>query len=120
MTQDKHVRRSRLPRGMASKNPVMMRLSDDEYEELNVIAIRESRSMSSMARIIYLNAVKIALDGHVRCSNLPRRDRSKNKLVAMRLSNVELAELYLIAEREDRPISNMARILYLSSVENFR
>ncbi|CDH30737.1 hypothetical protein [Xenorhabdus bovienii] len=58
MTQDKHIRRSRLPRGIASKNPVVMRLSNDEREELNAIAARESRSASSMARIIYLSAVQ--------------------------------------------------------------
>ncbi|MCA6220044.1 hypothetical protein [Photorhabdus antumapuensis] len=58
MTQDKHAKRSRLPRGIASKNPVVMRLSSYEHEELNTIAARESRSVSSMARIIYLSAVK--------------------------------------------------------------
>ncbi|CDG96496.1 conserved hypothetical protein [Xenorhabdus bovienii str. puntauvense] len=58
MTQDQHTRRSRLPKGIASKNPVVMRLSHDEREELNAIAARESRSASSMARIIYLSAVQ--------------------------------------------------------------
>ncbi|CDH24448.1 hypothetical protein [Xenorhabdus bovienii] len=58
MAQDEHIRRSRLPRGIASKNPVVMRLSNDEREELNAIAARESRSASSMARIIYLSAVQ--------------------------------------------------------------
>ncbi|WP_275347739.1 hypothetical protein [Xenorhabdus bovienii] len=47
-----------MPRGIASKNPVVMRLSNEEREELNAIAERESRSASSMARIIYLSAVQ--------------------------------------------------------------
>ncbi|CDL85723.1 conserved hypothetical protein [Xenorhabdus cabanillasii JM26] len=35
-----------------------MRLSDDEREELEAIAKNDSRSVSSMARIIYLSAVQ--------------------------------------------------------------
>ncbi|WP_099124857.1 MULTISPECIES: hypothetical protein [Xenorhabdus] len=58
MTLNKHIRRSRLPRGIASKNPIVMRLSVDEREELEAIAKKDSRSVSSMARIIYLSAVQ--------------------------------------------------------------
>ncbi|BET96471.1 hypothetical protein TCT1_13920 [Xenorhabdus sp. TCT-1] len=58
MTLNKHIRWSRLPRGIASKNPIVMRLSVDEREELEAIAKKDSRSVSSMARIIYLSAVQ--------------------------------------------------------------
>lgn len=58
MNHNKPIQRSRLPKGIASKNPVPMRLSTDEKEDLNIIAARESRSLSSMARIIYLEGLK--------------------------------------------------------------
>lgn len=58
MTQTHHVQRSRLPKGIASKNPIPMRLSDDERAELESIATRESRSISSMARLVFLSGIK--------------------------------------------------------------
>ncbi|UJD79846.1 hypothetical protein FS595_09095 [Serratia rubidaea] len=58
MKQELHERRSRLPRGIAAKNPVPMRLSEVERAELDAIATRESRSSSSMARLIYLRGLE--------------------------------------------------------------
>ncbi|WP_261168754.1 hypothetical protein [Serratia ficaria] len=58
MKQELHEPRSRLPRGIASKNPIHMRLSDSERAELEAIAAEESRSVSSMARLIYLRGIE--------------------------------------------------------------
>ncbi|AKP32136.1 hypothetical protein [Yersinia aleksiciae] len=57
MKQVEHYQRSRLPKGIASKNPTPMRLSDDERLELEALAAKESRSISSMARLIYLRGI---------------------------------------------------------------
>ncbi|KER01736.1 hypothetical protein QPK14_21055 [Photorhabdus temperata subsp. temperata] len=54
MKQVKHVQRSRIPRGFVSKNPVPIRLSPDERRELEMLAEKEGRSLSSMARIVHL------------------------------------------------------------------
>lgn len=62
MKQELHEARSRLPRGIAAKNPVPMRLSEDERAELEAIANRESRSSSSMARLIYLRGLETFID----------------------------------------------------------
>ncbi|MET5232295.1 hypothetical protein WHX03_17085 [Serratia marcescens] len=58
MKQELHEPRSRLPRGIAAKNPIPMRLSDAERAELEVIAAKESRSISSMARLVYLRGIE--------------------------------------------------------------
>nr|WP_308530354.1 hypothetical protein [uncultured Serratia sp.] len=58
MKQANHAPRSRLPGGIAAKNPIPMRLSDDERAELEAIAAEESRSVSSMARLIYLRGLE--------------------------------------------------------------
>jgi len=58
MKQEQHEPRSRLPRGIAAKNPVPMRLSDDECAELKEMASADSRSISSMARLVYLRGVE--------------------------------------------------------------
>ncbi|HGM5349234.1 hypothetical protein FOT61_06260 [Serratia marcescens] len=58
MKQELHEPRSRLPRGIAAKNPIPMRLSEDERAELEAIATRESRSSSSMARLIFLRGLE--------------------------------------------------------------
>ncbi|NHB87165.1 hypothetical protein C5471_05345 [Photorhabdus tasmaniensis] len=54
MKQVKHVQRSSIPRGVVSKNPIPMRLSPDERQKLEMLAEKESRSISSMARIVHL------------------------------------------------------------------
>ncbi|MFS7188095.1 hypothetical protein AB6848_21770 [Serratia proteamaculans] len=58
MKQANHAPRSRLPGGIAAKNPIPMRLSDTERAELEAIAAEESRSVSSMARLIYLRGLE--------------------------------------------------------------
>ncbi|KHT34432.1 hypothetical protein RD01_05965 [Pectobacterium carotovorum subsp. carotovorum] len=58
MTQENHDQRSRLPRGIASKNPTPMRLSDDERDKLAALAAQESRSLSSMARLVFLRGLE--------------------------------------------------------------
>lgn len=58
MTQENHAQKSRLPRGIASKNPTPMRLSDDERDKLEALAAQESRSISSMARLVFLQGLK--------------------------------------------------------------
>ncbi|WGL96690.1 hypothetical protein [Arsenophonus nasoniae] len=50
--------RSNLPKGIASKNPIPMRLSVDERTQLETIAAKESRSISAMARLIFLAGMK--------------------------------------------------------------
>lgn len=57
MKQVKHDQRSRLPKGIASKNPTHMRLSDDERAELEALAAKETRPISSMARLVYLRGI---------------------------------------------------------------
>ncbi|WFQ80897.1 hypothetical protein PXH59_07300 [Xenorhabdus sp. SF857] len=47
-----------MPRGTAYKNPVHVRFSDEEFKELDAIAIREGRSKSSMVHVIYMSAVQ--------------------------------------------------------------
>lgn len=58
MKQANHAPRSRLPGGIAAKNPIPMRLSDAERAELEAIAAKESRSISSMARLVYLRGIE--------------------------------------------------------------
>lgn len=58
MAQEKHMARSNLPKGIASKNPVPMRLSVDERSQLETLAANESRSISAMARLIFLAGLK--------------------------------------------------------------
>ncbi|OTA15891.1 hypothetical protein Xbed_03541 [Xenorhabdus beddingii] len=60
MTQDKHDRRSRLPRGVISKRQVALRLSLEEDAELEEIAREENRSKASLARIYYLAGKRAA------------------------------------------------------------
>ncbi|EKN4093391.1 hypothetical protein [Yersinia enterocolitica] len=57
MKQVEHDQYSRLPKRMASKKPTPMRLSDDERSELEALAAKESRSISSIARLIYLRGI---------------------------------------------------------------
>ncbi|MBD2786642.1 hypothetical protein ID858_17885 [Xenorhabdus sp. DI] len=54
MAQDRHDRRSRLPRGVISTKQVALRLSLEEDAELEEIAREENRSKASLARIYYL------------------------------------------------------------------
>lgn len=58
MKQANHAPRSRLPHGIAAKNPIPMRLSDEERAELEALAAKESRSISSMARLVCLHGIK--------------------------------------------------------------
>ncbi|MFQ6288016.1 hypothetical protein ACLMPM_21890 [Yersinia enterocolitica] len=60
MKQVKHDRRSRLPKGIASKNPIPMRLSDDERSTLEALAEKDCRSISSMARLFCLRGMAAA------------------------------------------------------------
>lgn len=57
MKQVKHNQSSRLPKGIAAKNPIPMRLSDDERRNLEALAAKDSRSISSMARLVCLRGM---------------------------------------------------------------
>ncbi|HGJ5879087.1 MAG TPA: hypothetical protein ACHBZ9_08460 [Arsenophonus nasoniae] len=53
MDQEKHIARSHLSKGIASKNPIPMRLSIDEKRQLEAIAVKESRSISITASYLF-------------------------------------------------------------------
>ncbi len=57
MKTNENVLRSRAPRGVMSNKPVAMRLLPAEIAELEALAMDQNRSMSSMARIIFLNGI---------------------------------------------------------------
>ncbi|CUA05609.1 Uncharacterised protein [Escherichia coli] len=57
MKTNENVLRSRAPRGVMSNKPVAMRLLPAEIAELEALALDQNRSMSSMARIIFLNGI---------------------------------------------------------------
>lgn len=58
MKQAKDNSRSRLPRSAEEKKLVPMRLLYSEHGELESIAERDCRSMSAMARLIFLEGLK--------------------------------------------------------------
>ena len=58
MKHVKHDQRSRLPKGIVSKNPITMRLSDDERSTLEKLAAKKSRLASSMARLVFLRGIE--------------------------------------------------------------
>lgn len=62
MKQAENNLRSRLPRSVEEKRLVPMRLLCSERGELESIAKRESRSMSAMARLIFLEGIKAFSD----------------------------------------------------------
>ena len=49
--------RSRSPRGLLTKKPIMLRLTASEMDALTAMAERESRSKASMVRLIYLHGL---------------------------------------------------------------
>ncbi|EER0851836.1 TPA: hypothetical protein ACQ8V2_003753 [Escherichia coli] len=59
MKTNENVLRSRAPRGVMSNKPVAMRLLPAEIAELEALALDQNRSMSSMARIIFLNGITL-------------------------------------------------------------
>lgn len=59
MKTNENVLRSRAPRGVMSNKPVAMRLLPAEIAELEALALEQNRSMSSMARIIFLNDITL-------------------------------------------------------------
>ena len=59
MKTNENVLRSRAPRGVMSNKPVAMRLLPTEIAELEALALDQNRSMSSMARIIFLNGITL-------------------------------------------------------------
>ena len=62
MKQAKDHPRSRLPRSIEERKLVPMRLLCSEHGELESLAKRESRSMSAMARLIFLEGIKAFSD----------------------------------------------------------
>jgi hypothetical protein len=60
MKQDDQKERSRLPKGMASGGPIAMRLTAEERAALSSLAAKECRSISSMARMVFLQGMKTA------------------------------------------------------------
>ncbi|HED1599551.1 hypothetical protein HV274_14540 [Enterobacter hormaechei] len=63
MAQDENIQRSRLPKGLPSGNPVPMRLTTEERALLEELAAKECRSISSMARMIFLRGMEAANAG---------------------------------------------------------
>ena len=55
--KESHLTKSRSPKGMLTKKPVMLRLTAREMNELTEIAECESRSKASMVRLIYLHGL---------------------------------------------------------------
>ena len=54
---DNKVRITRSPQGVLSDHPVYMRLMPDERSVLEQLASRQLRSMSSVARLVFLAGV---------------------------------------------------------------
>lgn len=48
------LNRERSPRGMEINRPILSRLRQEEWEQIQKIAIRENRSTSNLARILML------------------------------------------------------------------
>jgi len=59
MKTNENGQRSRAPQGVMAHRPVAMRLLPAEIAELEAISLEENRSMSSMARLIYLNGITL-------------------------------------------------------------
>lgn len=59
MKTNENVLRSRAPRGVMSNKLVAIRLLPAEIAELEALALDQNRSMSSMARIIFLNGITL-------------------------------------------------------------
>ncbi|WER20893.1 hypothetical protein P2E05_12320 [Providencia stuartii] len=59
MTQEKNVPRSRLTASGGNKRLIPMRLLESENIELEVLAEQESRSKSAMARLVFLEGLKV-------------------------------------------------------------
>ncbi|AHF77587.1 putative bacteriophage protein [Sodalis praecaptivus] len=59
MKHHEKLQRSRLPKGMVGLKPIPMRLTTDERETLERLALMECRSVSSMARLVFLKGLDI-------------------------------------------------------------
>ncbi|MEQ4672206.1 hypothetical protein AB7W30_19555 [Providencia manganoxydans] len=59
MAQEKNITRSRLPRTEGNKKLIPMRLFETENNALELLAEKESRSKSAMARMIFLAGLKL-------------------------------------------------------------
>jgi DNA-binding response OmpR family regulator len=57
MAQVNNDLRSRMPKGATSKRTVPLRLTEEEHAQLEALAERESRSLSSMALLIHLRSM---------------------------------------------------------------
>ncbi len=68
----KRIPMSRSPRGVLSSKPVYMRLMPHEQHTLAQLSERQRRSMSSVARLVYLEG----LDRYVEKSAAPEADVS--------------------------------------------
>ena len=62
MTQEKNGMRSRLPLSQSGKKLVHMRLNENENLKLELLAEKENRSKSAMARLIFLTGLKYFSD----------------------------------------------------------
>lgn len=58
MKQADHTQRSRLPKGLATGGPIPMRLTIAERTSLEELAAKECRSISSMARMVFLRGME--------------------------------------------------------------
>lgn len=58
MSHDTPIRLSRTPSGSATEKQVVIRIPVEEYEDLRVKAHKDSRSISSLARIYYFEGKK--------------------------------------------------------------
>ncbi|AYN26568.1 hypothetical protein D8682_05920 [Buttiauxella sp. 3AFRM03] len=62
MAQVESNQRSRLPKGMSSGNPIPMRLTPEERAFLEDLAAKECRSISNMARMVFLRGMEVIAD----------------------------------------------------------
>jgi hypothetical protein len=67
------VRITRSPQGVLSDHPVYMRLMPNERSALEQLASRQLRSMSSVARLIFLAGVGPYQSGLSEVRNTPHR-----------------------------------------------
>lgn len=57
MKQSENTQKSRIPKGLSCQHPIPMRLSEEERGQLESLAAKDSRSISSMARLIFLRGM---------------------------------------------------------------
>ena len=64
MTQLQHIQRSRTPKNTASGGILPLRLSVEEREVIESMAEAECRSVSNMARLVFLRGLQSLIKGN--------------------------------------------------------